>query len=68
MYPFNPNGSEMGKTGFTSDDGRATILMPHPERLIYWNQFSWHPTVSSDEIYSPWFQIFTNAHNWVINQ
>ena len=31
-YPFNPNGSEDGLTGFTTLDGRATIMMPHPER------------------------------------
>ena len=32
-YPANPNGSPDGITGVTSEDGRATILMPHPERL-----------------------------------
>ena len=32
-YPFNPNGSENGVAGLTSDDGRVTIMMPHPERL-----------------------------------
>ena len=31
-YPLNPNGSPEGITGLTSDDGRSTILMPHPER------------------------------------
>ncbi|HEY8538827.1 MAG TPA: phosphoribosylformylglycinamidine synthase, partial [Steroidobacteraceae bacterium] len=31
-YPANPNGSPRGITGITSTDGRATLLMPHPER------------------------------------
>ena len=31
-YPANPNGSPEGITGLTSLDGRATIMMPHPER------------------------------------
>ena len=32
-YPANPNGSEGGVCGVTSDDGRVTIMMPHPERV-----------------------------------
>ena len=32
-YPANPNGS-VGATGFTTSDGRATIMMPHPERCF----------------------------------
>jgi phosphoribosylformylglycinamidine synthase len=42
-YPANPNGSPAGATGFTTTDGRATILMPHPERLFRTAQWSWHP-------------------------
>ncbi|MDN5874774.1 MAG: phosphoribosylformylglycinamidine synthase subunit PurQ, partial [Sinobacteraceae bacterium] len=33
-YPANPNGSPLGVTGFTTEDGRATIMMPHPERVF----------------------------------
>ena len=33
-YPANPNGSEQGITALTTPDGRATILMPHPERMV----------------------------------
>ena len=33
-YPFNPNGSEFGITGLTTLDGRVTIMMPHPERVL----------------------------------
>ncbi|HEY5863549.1 MAG TPA: phosphoribosylformylglycinamidine synthase, partial [Casimicrobiaceae bacterium] len=42
-YPSNPNGSPEGITGLTSDDGRFTILMPHPERVWRTAQMSWHP-------------------------
>src|SRR5690606_37374029 len=33
-YPDNPNGSPGGITALTTPDGRATILMPHPERVF----------------------------------
>ncbi|MBS1202706.1 MAG: phosphoribosylformylglycinamidine synthase, partial [Chromatiaceae bacterium] len=42
-YPANPNGSPEGITGLTTGDGRATILMPHPERVFRAVQHSWHP-------------------------
>lgn len=62
-YPANPNGSYLGMTGFTSEDGRAMILMPHPERVFRTQQLSWHP--ESFEEYSPWLQLFLNARKWV---
>jgi phosphoribosylformylglycinamidine (FGAM) synthase-like amidotransferase family enzyme len=34
-YPLNPNGSPHGMNAFTSRDGRVTILMPHPERVLF---------------------------------
>ncbi|MDX1574055.1 MAG: phosphoribosylformylglycinamidine synthase, partial [Methylophaga sp.] len=40
-YPFNPNGSAAGQTGYTTTDGRVTIMMPHPERVIRSVQHSW---------------------------
>jgi phosphoribosylformylglycinamidine synthase len=42
-YPLNPNGSHAGITGVTSRDGRATIMMPHPERVFRAVQHSWRP-------------------------
>ena len=42
-YPYNPNGSPFGVTGFCNQDGRFTIMMPHPERLFRSVQYSWHP-------------------------
>ena len=62
-YPSNPNGSPGGLTGFTSDDGRATILMPHPERVFRNVQMSWHPRGSGED--SGWMRLFRNARVWV---
>ncbi len=62
-YPLNPNGSYRGQTAFTSQDGRALILMPHPERIFRTAQFSWHPKEWGE--YSPWFKMFLNAREWV---
>ena len=31
-YPSNPNGTKKGITAVCSEDGRATIMMPHPEK------------------------------------
>lgn len=61
-YPFNPNGSPDGLTALTTPDGRATIMMPHPERAFLSQQLSWHPPEWSKE--SPWFQMFLNAREW----
>lgn len=63
QYPANPNGSMHGMTGFTTRDGRVTILMPHPERVFLTVQNSWHPTDWAE--HSPWFQMFMNAKKWV---
>ena len=65
-YPANPNGSPGGATGFTNDDGRITIMMPHPERVFRTACNSWHPTGPAHwGDYSPWIQIFKNARAWV---
>jgi len=62
-YPANPNGSAQGITALTTSDGRATILMPHPERTFLTRQLSWHPAGWDEE--SPWMQFFRNARDWV---
>ena len=63
-YPLNPNGSINGLTGFTNDDGRITIMMPHPERVFLRKQFSYLPSEWNNE-YSPWIKLFLNARNWL---
>ena len=60
-YPFNPNGSPGGLTALTSTDGRATVMMPHPERGFRTVQLSWYPTEWTGED-GPWLRLFQNAY------
>jgi len=62
-YPWNPNGSLGGQTAFTSADGRATIMMPHPERGFRSCQLSYNPGVFTGEA-GPWLRMFQNAYNF----
>ncbi len=62
-YPFNPNGSPDGIAGLTTADGRFTIMMPHPERIIRSVQMSWHPAGQGED--SPWLTLFRNARRSV---
>jgi phosphoribosylformylglycinamidine synthase len=62
-YPLNPNGSIDGDTGFTNEDGRITIMMPHPERVFRTSQLSWHPAEWAEN--SPWLRLFENARLWL---
>lgn len=63
VYPYNPNGSKGGLTSVTTDDGRFTIMMPHPERSHRAQQLSWHPAEWTDA--SGWMRMFRNARRWV---
>ena len=63
VYPLNPNGSAAGVTSLTTTDGRATIIMPHPERTHRSVQMSWHPRAMGE--LSPWMRMFENARVWV---
>jgi phosphoribosylformylglycinamidine synthase len=58
-YPANPNGSTDAVAGLSSDDGRATILMPHPERTPRTANFSWAPADWPGD--SPWLRMFRNV-------
>ena len=68
-YPENPNGSAGGLTGYTTADGRATILMPHPERVFRMVQWSWRPeeglpgapAIGGPAGESPWMRLWRNA-------
>lgn len=62
-YPMNPNGSAEGMTAFTSQDGRSTIMMPHPERVVRSVALSWAPEQWGED--SPWMRMFRNARVWV---
>lgn len=63
VYPYNPNGSKGGLTSVTTEDGRFTIMMPHPERSHRAQQLSWHPAEWTDS--SGWMRMFRNARKWV---
>ncbi len=71
-YPMNPNGSPQGATSVCSDDGRVTLMMPHPERVFRYAQWSWLPKdpQSGADIaaHSPWMQLFHNAYAWCTKQ
>ncbi len=58
-YPANPNGSVEGICGLSNEDGRVTIMMPHPERVARTTQNSWHPENWGDD--GAWMRIFRNA-------
>ncbi|MGJ8525449.1 Phosphoribosylformylglycinamidine synthase [Halomonadaceae bacterium LMG 33818] len=62
-YPANPNGSPEGITGLTSADGRALIMMPHPERVSRAVTNSWRPAEWTQE--GPWLRMFRNARVFV---
>jgi phosphoribosylformylglycinamidine synthase len=59
LFPANPNGSADGICGLCNEDGRVTIMMPHPERVARTTQNSWHPDGWGDD--GPWTRIFRNA-------
>ena len=61
-YPANPNGSADGVTGFCSQDGRVTIMMPHPERMVRTINCSWYPSDWGE--FTPWLRIFQNARSF----
>jgi len=63
QYPFNPNGSPGGLTSVTTQDGRFTAMMPHPERVFRNIQMSW--TSCDKTQLSPWMRIWRNARKWV---
>jgi phosphoribosylformylglycinamidine synthase len=58
-YPANPNGAPNAVAGLTSEDGRVTILMPHPERTPRKVNLSWAPRDWPED--SPWLRMFRNA-------
>ena len=63
LYPANPNGSPAGITGMCNDDGRFTILMPHPERVFRTVSNSWRGDQWGED--SPTMRMFRNARTWL---
>ena len=67
-YPHNPNGSVAGVAGLCSDDGRFTIMMPHPERVFRTVQHSWAPPEWQTGAWAdggPWTVMFNNVRAWL---
>lgn len=62
-YPSNPNGSPNGIAGLCNEDGRFTIMMPHPERVFRAVTNSWRPDDWQE--YSPTMRMFRNARCWL---
>lgn len=62
-YPLNPNGSPNGITGLCSEDGRFTIMMPHPERVFRSVQNTWLTEHKGED--APWMRMFRNARKWI---
>jgi phosphoribosylformylglycinamidine synthase len=65
QYPLNPSGSVQGIAGLSSADGRALIVMPHPERVFLGVQHTWIRDKTSELKDSPWQRMFDNARKWV---
>ena len=63
QYPMNPNGSPEAISGVTSKDGRATIMMPHPERNFRAIQHSWKPEEWTED--GAWLRMFRNARKFI---
>ena len=67
-YPFNPNGSPDGIAALCSPCGRHLAMMPHPERAFLNWQMPWIPADCETKLprtgFSPWLQLFRNAHDW----
>ncbi len=68
LYPYNPNGSIHGVAGLCSEDGRTTIMMPHPERMFLASQQTWlapQQRQEFDKKFAPWLMMFANAKHWL---
>jgi len=63
QYPANPNGSPQGITGVCSRDGRATIMMPPPERVYRAISNSYRPSEWGEN--GPWLEMFRNARRTI---
>jgi phosphoribosylformylglycinamidine synthase len=61
QYPLNPSGSVQGIAGLSSADGRALVVMPHPERVFLGVQHTWTRELKD----SLWQRMFDNARKWV---
>ena len=61
-YPENPNNSYLATAALSSKNGRHLAIMSHPERSFLQYQVPYDKGLckKNNNIYSPWFLIFTN--------
>nr|HRQ30361.1 phosphoribosylformylglycinamidine synthase [Saprospiraceae bacterium] len=64
-YPGNPNGSMFNAAAVCSENGRHLAMMPHLERSVMTWQWPYLPDKSAVERFSPWFNAFVNAKEWL---
>jgi len=67
-YPGNPNGSMFNAAAVCSENGRHLAMMPHLERSVMTWQWPYLPEKSSKGRFSPWFNAFVNAKEWLEKQ
>lgn len=66
-YPANPNGSPLGITAITTPRGNVLAIMPHPERVVTRESWSWFPEDQGktwEQGKAPWFRLFQNAYKF----
>ncbi|KJV69108.1 phosphoribosylformylglycinamidine synthase subunit PurQ [Candidatus Neoehrlichia procyonis] len=69
IFPYNPNGSVYDIAAVSDDSGRTLLIMPHPERAIFFTQqYNWTYVKEMElrsgraiPIYGDGFKIFCNA-------
>ncbi len=64
-FPHNPNGSPDGIACVSSADGRVTIMMPHPERVIRSASMQLGLLDGTASEFTGWLRMFQNARAWV---
>ena len=63
-YPYNPADNINANCGYTSLDGKVTIMMPHPERALHNAQLRAVQNINNYP--NPWLQFFVNAYNYLV--
>ncbi|TYJ57078.1 phosphoribosylformylglycinamidine synthase [Cryptococcus floricola] len=67
-YPANPNGAPEGIAGVSTPNGRVLAVMPHPERVVARESYSWFPDGEGEgwKGKGPWFRLFQNAYKFAV--
>ncbi|MDB1135178.1 phosphoribosylformylglycinamidine synthase subunit PurQ [Candidatus Anaplasma sp. TIGMIC] len=68
-FPYNPNGSALDIAALTCGSGRVLLIMPHPERALFFTQrYDWTDIMRKNVLsgdpedkYADGFKVFANA-------